>query len=191
MSTSSVGRPGKYQRSVGGLVAALFITVVAVGGLLWFLGLFRADVDNRPAPIDYLETVGEAQDAKLSPVYPASLPAGWIATGFDIDSGTASGKRPVLEIRMLTDDDKFLAIHQEAASATELVRKYVDEDASATDIYTADGSVAEAWQGYRDSGGDSAYVSEVDAQTVIVYGSAPAADLEELVDRLTTAPLSR
>jgi hypothetical protein len=188
MSTSSVGRPGRYQRSVGGLVAALLITVLAVGGLLWFLGLFRADVDNRLEAIDYLETVGEAQDAKLSPVYPASLPKGWIATGFDIDIDT--GKRPVFEIRLLTGDDRFLAIHQETASPTELVRKYVDEDATATDIFTADGSVADAWQGYQDAGGDSAYVSEVDGQTVIVYGSASSGDLQDLVDRLTTAPVS-
>jgi hypothetical protein len=186
MSTSIEGRPGKYQRSVGGLVAALVITVVAVGGLLWFLGLFRADVDNRPEPIDYLGIVGEAQEARLSPVYPASLPKGWIATGFDV----VPGKKPVFEIRMLTGDDKFLAVHQESASATELVSKYVDEDASATDIFTADGSVAEAWQGYEDAGGDSAYVSEVDGQTIIVYGSASPGDLQQLVDRLTTAPVS-
>lgn len=189
MSTSSEGRPGRYQRSVGGLVAALVITVAAVGGLLWFLGLFRADVDNRPEAIDYLETVGEAQDAKLSPAYPSSLPKGWIATGFDIDIDNR--KSPVFEIRMLTGDDKFLAVHQETTSATALVTKYVDQDASATDIFTADGSVAQAWQGYKDAGGDSAYVSEVDGQTIIVYGSASPADLQDLVDRLTTAPVSR
>lgn len=186
MSTSSVGRPGKYQRSAGGLLAALVITVVAMGGLLWVMGLFRDDVDNRPEAVDYLQTVGEAQDARLAPVYPAALPDGWIATGFDV----TGGEQPTFEIRLLTDDDNFVAVHQEAADASDLVREYVDEDASVTDIYTARGSVAEAWQGYEDEGGDSAYASEVDGETVLVYGSADAADLQEVVDSLTTAPVS-
>lgn len=183
MSTSSVGRPGRYQRSVGGLVAALVITVVVIGGLLWFLGLFRADVDNRPEAIDYLGEVRAAQQAKLAPVYPTSLPRGWIATGYDF--------QPALQLRMLTADGEFVGIVQEKATVDELVRDNVDEDASATDIYTAHGSVAEAWQGYEDDGGDAAYASQVDGQTVLVYGSAPPGVLEDLIDRLTTDPVER
>jgi len=183
MSTSSVGRPGRYQRSVGGLVAALVITVVAIGGLLWFLGLFRADVDNRPEAIDYLGEVRAAQQAKLGPVYPSSLPHDWIATGYDFEPG--------LQLRMLTGDGEFVGILQEKAPVSELVRDSVDEDATATDIYTAHHSVADAWQGYKDSGGDAAYASEVDGQTVLVYGSASAEELEDLIDRLTTAPVGR
>lgn len=183
MSTSSVGRPGKYQRSVGGLVAALVITVAAVGGLLWFLGLFRADVDNRPEAIDYLGEVRAAQDAKLDPVYPSSLPEGWIATGYDFEPG--------LQLRMLTGDGEFVGVVQEEAPIAELVRDNVDEDASATDIYTAHGSVAEAWQGYEDAGGDTAFASEVGGRSVLVYGSASAEELEDVIDRLTVAPIRR
>lgn len=182
MSTSSVGSPGKYQRSAGGLVAALVITVVAVGGLLWVLGLFRSDLEVDPEEVDYLGVAGEAQDAGLEPIYPTSLPKGWIATGYDV---TAVDEQ-VLEIRMLTDDELFVAIHQEQAPASELVRRYVDEDASTIDIYTADGSVAEAWQGFEDEGGDTAYVSEVGDETVLVYGSASAEELQDLIERLTT-----
>jgi hypothetical protein len=183
MSTSSVGRPGKYQRSFGGLVAALVITVVAIGALLGFLGLFRPDVDNRPQAIDYLGEVKAAQDAKLGPVYPTSLPEGWIATGYDFEPG--------LQLRMLTEDGEFVGIVQEKAPVAELVRDNVDEDATATDIYTAHGSVADAWQGYEDDGGDSAFASEVAGQTVLVYGSAPAAELEDIIDRLTAEPVTR
>ena len=185
MSTSSVGRPGKYQRSAGGLVAALVITVVAVGGLLWFLGLFRADVDNRPDEVDYLGIVGEAQDARLMPVYPSALPDGWIATGFD----PVGGEEPVYDLRLLTDDDRFVGVHEETAPASDLLREYVDKDTSTTDIYSTDTSVAEAWQGYEDAGGDSAYVSEVDGRTILVYGSASPADLQAVIDALTTKPL--
>ncbi len=186
MSTSTEGRPGKYERSAGGLVAALVITVLAVGGVLWFLSLFRADTDNRPAELeDYLAIVGEAQDAKLDPVYPASLPKGWITTKFEVEPGT----EPALETGLFTDEEKFVGIQQEAADASELVRSLVDEDATATDIFTAEGSVAEAWQGYEDDGGDTAYVAEVGDQSVLVYGSASAEELQDLIERLTTEPV--
>ena len=185
MSTSSEDRPGKYQRSAGGLVAALVVTVVAVGGLLWVLGLFRPDTNIRPEAIDYLEIAGEAQDAKLDPVYPASLPKGWIATKFEVEPGT----EPALEIGLFTDDEEFVGIQQESASASELVRTYVDEDASAIDIYSVRGSVAGAWQGYEDEGGDTAYAAEVGDRTVLVYGSASPEELQDLIGRLTTEPV--
>ncbi len=182
MSTSSEGRPGKYERSAGGLVAALVITVVAVGGLLWVLGLFRPDTDNRPEEIDYVPLVGDVQDAGFDPVYPESLPKGWIATEY-------RAADQALELLMFTDDDEFVGIHQEAASPSDLVREYVDEDATATDILTVEGSVAEAWQGYEDEGGDTAYVAEVGDQTILVYGSASPDELQDLIGRLTTDPL--
>jgi hypothetical protein len=185
MSTSSVGRPGKYQRSVGGLLAALVITVVAVGGLLWFLGLFRADVDNRPEPIDYLQSVREAQEGHLEPVYVASLPDGWIATKFAVDPG----KPPAIGTGFFTDDEKFVGIQQESAPVADLVHTYVDPDATTTDILRSPGSVVSAWQGYADAGGDAAYASTVRGQTVLVYGDVPAAELADVIDRLTTRPV--
>ncbi|WP_188111214.1 DUF4245 family protein [Nocardioides antri] len=186
MSTSDTGRPGRYERSVGGLVAALLVTVVAVGGLLWVLGLFRADVEIDPEEIDYLNTVAEAQDAGLEPVYPTSLPEGWIATAYDV----MAGEKPTFEIRMLTDDDEFVAIRQESAPASELVRQHVDEEASPIDVYTASGSVAEAWEGFEDEGGDTAYAAEVGRQTVLVYGSASPEELQDLIGRLTAEPVA-
>ena len=186
MSTSSEGRPGRYERSAGGLVAALIITVVAVGGLLWVLGLFRADTDNRPEEIDYLGIVTEAQDAHLDPVYVPVLPEGWIATKFVVEPGTDPG----FETGLFTDDDKFVGIQQESADPSDLVREYVDEDATTIDIFSVKGSVAEAWQGYGDDGGDTAYVAEVGDQTVLVYGSASPEELQDLIGRLTTKPVS-
>ncbi|MDZ5621374.1 DUF4245 family protein [Nocardioides bizhenqiangii] len=185
MSTSSVGRPGKYQRSAGGLVAALLITVVVVGGLLWVLGLFRSDLEVGTEEVDYLGIVAEAQDSDLEPVYPSSLPDGWTATGYDITAGEA----PAFELRMLTDDERFVAVHQESAASADLVREHVDEDATSIDIYSADGSVAEAWQGYEDEGGDTAYAADVGGQTVLVYGSASPEELQDLIGRLTTEPV--
>ena len=187
MSTSNVGRPGKYQRSAGGLVAALVITIVAVGGLLWVLGLFRSDLEVEREKIDYLGPVGAAQDAGLDPVYPASLPAGWYATQYEV----VPGETPSLEMNLLTGgDEDFVGIRQEASSLADMLVTYVDEEATPTDIYSVRGSVAEAWQGYEDEDGDTAYVAEVGDQTVLVYGSASPEELQDLIGRLTTEPVS-
>lgn len=185
MSTSETGRPGRYQRSAGGLIVALLVTVAAVGGVLWLLGLFRADTDVRPDRVDYLQVASEAQDAGLDPVYPRSLASGWTATAFDV----TAGEPPVLEIRMLTDEEEFVAVRQERATSSDLVRTHVDEEATSTGIYSSRGSVAEAWHGYEDDGGDTAYAAEVGRRTVLVYGSASPEELQDLIDRLTTEPV--
>jgi hypothetical protein len=186
MSTSSEGRPGKYERSAGGLVAALVITVVAVGGLLWILGLFRADTEIERERIDYLSRVEEAQEGGLKPVYPSSLPDGWKAT----DWRYSPGGEPTIETNLLTgDDEDFVGIRERSGSAEDLVADFVDDDATAADILTVEGSVAEAWQGYEDEDGDAAYVAEVGDQTVLVYGSASPEELEDLIGRLTTKPV--
>jgi hypothetical protein len=184
MSTSSVGRPGKYQRSAGGLVAALVVTVVAVGGLLWVLGLFRPDVDVQREPIDYLEDMEALQDAGFTPVYPQSLPGDWIATEVD----TADG----IQLQMLTDDEEFVSVVQSDASDGELLEQYVDDEGGAepTEIIQVRGSVAEAWQGYADDGGDTAYSAQVGKETVLVYGSASPEELQDLIGRLTRKPVA-
>lgn len=186
MSTSSEGRPGKYQRSAGGLVAALVVTVVAVGALLWLLGLFRSETEIELDRIDYLSRVGEVQDGGITPVYPSSLPEGWKATDWRYSPGDV----PTIEMNMLTEDDEdFAGIRERSGSAEGLLSDFVDEDATATDIFTVEGSVAEAWQGYADEGGDAAYVAEVGGQTVLVYGSASPEELQDLIGRLTTKPV--
>jgi len=184
--TTSEGTPGRYSRSFGGLVVALVVTVVIVGVVLWVLSLFRHDVEIRPDNVDYLSTVEGAQDAGLHPVYPAELPEGWIATGAEVPPG----EDRAFEVRLLTDDERFIGIHQEAgSSAGQLVASLVDEDTTAVEAYRTPHSVAEDWEGFADDGGDTAYVAELGKQTVIVWGSAPAEDLQQVIDLLTQAPL--
>lgn len=184
MSTTQVGRPGKYQRSFGGMVGALLLTVVGVVVLLWLLGLFRSDLEVGPERVDHLRIAAEAQDAGLDPVYPASLPEGWTATAFDVQAGP----EPVFEIRLLTDEERFVGIHEEETSVSDLLERYVVEDAEVIDAYGSPGSVAARWSGYADGEGDTAYAAEVGGRTVLVWGSASPEELQDLIDRLTDAP---
>jgi hypothetical protein len=179
------GRPGKYQRTTAGLVAALVVTAVAIVVAIWVMGLFRDETEVKPEAIDLPGTITDAQDAGLQPVYPTSLPDGWIATGAEVPSDGDG-----FEIRMLTGDEHFIGIREaKRSSAVELLHTYVDEDPSEADDYTSDGQVAKDWAGFEDAGGDSAYAAELPHhEVVLVYGSAPAEDLQQVVDSLTTAP---
>lgn len=185
---SETGRPGRYQRSATGLIGALLVTVAAVGAFFLLQELFRDDLEVRPGAVDHLEVVEAAQQAGIEPVYPASLPEGWIATRAD---GQA-GPDPVLDIAMLTDDDRFVGLVWSRESADTLLRERVDDkQVEEAEPLTVEGSVAGEWEGYADPGGDRAYVAERGPATVMVYGSAPAEDLVEIIERLTTAPVSR
>ncbi len=183
------GRPGRYQRSASGLIASLVVTVLVIGGVLFFLSAFRNDLEIEPDSIDYLEPVGAAQQAGLSPVYPASLPDGWIATGTDIE--VQDGRAFML--RMLTDDERFVAVRREDASVTALLTRWVDEEVEVADGYTVPDAVrrpvARTWNGYTDAGGDTAYAAEIGEDTVLVFGSASPEELQDVVDSLVTTPL--
>ena len=183
------GRAGRYQRSAAGLVVSLVVTVVGIGAILWFMGAFRHDFEAKPETIDYLETVESAQQAGLKPVYPPALPDGWIATGVEV----TPGEDPVFMLRMLTHDNRFVAVRQEDSSVTALLSVWVDEEVSAVEAYTVPDDVrrpvARTWKGYADEGGDTAYAAEVGDQTLLVFGSADAAELRAIIDSLVTTPL--
>lgn len=186
MSTTSEGRPGRYQRSAGGLAVALVVTVVAVLALLGVLRIFRSDLEVDPERVDYLDTVEGLQDSGLSPAYPATLPEGWIATA----AGVPTDDDVLFELNLLTDDDRFVGVREAAdTSVLTLVTAHVDDDATETEPYRAEGSVARDWQGFEDGGGDTAYAAEVGGRVVLVYGSAPAADLQQVVEQLTREPV--
>ena len=181
-------RPGRYQRSGNGLLGAMLITVVAVVGFVGFRALVTDEPDVEPEEVDYLETVGLAQDADIEPVYPAELPEGWIATRAEV---LPEGP-PGFELTLLTDDEEVVVMVWSGEPIDDLLAERVDdEDVEDADPLTVDGSVARHWGGYADPGGDLAYAAEVGDHSVLVYGSAPGDDLRAIVESLTTARLAR
>jgi hypothetical protein len=181
-------RPGRYQRSTGGLVAALVVTAVAVVGAVAFMGLFREETDVEPEAVDYLEIVRAVQAADLRPVYPAEIPEGWIATKAEL----LHDGSPDLDLGFLTDDDEYIGVVWADEDVEDLLSERVDDsDVEATEEFSVAGSVAERWQGYEDGGGDHAYAAEVGGRTVMVYGSGPEDDFAAVVGALTTARIPR
>jgi hypothetical protein len=188
-TTEQAGRPGKYQRSAPGLVVAMVTTVVAVGAVLWFMGLFRHSTDIKPQRVDYRQAVAAMQQAKKAVVYPATLPAGYIATQARVpDDGDG------FEVDLLKGDKDFIGIRTARAKViAALVHDDVDANATGAPAYDVPASVASPvarrWSGYRDTHGDTGYAAKVGKLNVLVYGSAPAGDLQQVVDLLTTRHL--
>lgn len=176
-------QPGRYQRSFSGMVGAMLVLLLVIGAFVAFRALNREELEVEPERVDYLAAVGFAQEAGLDVVYPASLPETWKATSVDSRPGE------LWSIGFLTPDG-FAGVAQRDAAVDDLLETYVDEDTTELEPVDLDGSVARSWQVYGDDGGDLGYVAEVGPDRVLVYGSAPAADLELLAEALTTEPVA-
>jgi hypothetical protein len=176
---------GRYQRSFAGMIGALVITLLVIGAFVVFRAINRDDLETRPDPVDYLETVRLIQENGGSVVYPPSLPDGWIATSLDF----TPGEKTAWGLGFLTDDGDYVGLRQEDASLDDLLTTYVDEHPKELAGAEFPGSVASSWQVFEDEGGDTAFAAELGDEWVLVYGSASREDLESMVERLTTDPL--
>ncbi|MDR7252579.1 hypothetical protein J2X46_001555 [Nocardioides sp. BE266] len=174
-------QPSRYTRSFSGMTGALIVTVLFVLAFVIWRGLFRGDADDTPRAIDWQQSVQLAEQADLSVVHPRELPAGWTATSVDL---VATGD-PRWGLGVLTDDGHFIGIRQEDASVDELVELYVDEKADAGADATVASDITDTWQTWSDDGGDHGFTTELGDESLLVYGSAPVADLETYLGLLT------
>ncbi|MGA8256934.1 MAG: DUF4245 domain-containing protein [Nocardioides sp.] len=176
---------GRYNRTANGLIGSMIITVLAVVGFVLFRGLFSDEPDQgRPEPIDYLPSVQQLQTNDYEPVYPATLPEGWIVTNLDVDPG----ERPAYGLNFYTPDDEFVGLRQADEDVDELLAEFVDENPVEEDPLTGV-AFGSTWEGWSDEGGDRAYSTTFGDDTVLVFGDVSADELAELVALLGTTPL--
>ncbi len=168
-------------RTTNGLIGALVATLLAIGVFLALSSLSGNDLEIEPEAVDYRAAASAVHDAGTQVVYPRRLPAGWIATSVDYVPGDRGG----WGIGMLTDAGDFVGIRQEDAPLDDLLATYVDEQTTAGDRIEVDGSLAPSWREYADDGGDHAYAGELGADELLVYGSAPTAQLRQVLELLT------
>lgn len=180
------GRPGRYQRSFSGLVAAMVVLVAVVLAIVGYRALFRAELEVDPSAVDYREAGEAVADAGIPVVLPTALPSGWIATSAEVERGGS----PVWRLGVLTDDQRFVGLrHGEADAEGLLEETYPDEEYAATDDVTVPGAeVATAWRAWA-VGEDLAWAADLGGTTVLVHGSAPAAELEAFVGTLEELPV--
>ncbi len=184
-------RPSRYDRNFGGLVAAMIVTVLFVGGYVGFRALTRDQPELDP-DVDYASCVAYLQDADVSVAYPQSLPSQWRANVIHFVRGNPPGWR----IGLLTDRDEFVGVVQQPDDADDLVEQYVDENAvQGEDAAPENGLGVASWQTWSDPGGDHAFSAEVSSgplagETLLVYGSASVADQETVLRALTLDPVT-
>ena len=175
---------GRYQRSSGGLVGAMLVTISAVIAFAVFRSLTS---DNEPTPVravDWTAAVQSARaDDRLLVLAPDRLPLGWKATSATYTRGVS----PTWHLGMLTDDSKYVGVEEARTSIKALVEEHVDTDAQRGKEVTIG---AEWWQTWTDAGGDYAVARVVrgpggDEESVLVVGSAAAAEVRQLAGSLT------
>jgi len=181
----SESRPGatRYQRTSGGLVGAMIVTVLFVVAFVGFRGFVRNN-DSTPVPkVDYQTWVKAGRsDGKLAVYVPDPVPDGWRATSASYETGT----QPAWHLGMLTDERKYVGVEESHDSTQALVDEHVDPDATRGKDVQIDGVT---WQTWRDAGGDYAVVRSLDApdgtpESVLVVGSAKESQVRDLAGSL-------
>lgn len=178
----------RYTRSFSGLVGAMVVIVVLVVGLVVLRNVVFGGQgqERRPVAVDYLTLVRSLQLSDFDPVYPETVPDGWIVTEVGADPGT----EPSYRLNFYTPDDEFVGIRQEPREVDAMLTDYVDEDTVSEDPLQGVGDVAETWEGWSDTSGDYAYSTVLNGESVLVFGDVTEAELADLVGRLGTTEIA-
>ena len=173
----------RSQRTVAGMVGALIVVVGLVVAVVWF-----RSSGQETTPVETVEwapwvEAGRAEH-QLMIFAPSQLPSGWRATSVRYSGGIAAH----WHLGLLTASGKYAGIEESRASTEKLAEQYVDQDAVRGKDVTVAGNT---WQTWTDAGGDYALVRSIAVggaayESVLVGGSATAADVKELVASLTS-----
>lgn len=180
-------RPGRYNRTFGGLVGSMIVCVVVVLAFVAFRALGREELKVEPEAVEYLPLVVEAQAADLPVLYPTEMPAGWTATSVNLRGGTD----PTWHLGILTDDGDYVGLRQESTPLESLAESMIDEDYTEGDPVTVESAAGSEWTTYADAGGDHGFGitrSTSSLENVLVYGSASEEEQRILIGLLTDRP---
>jgi hypothetical protein len=169
---------GRYQRSSGGMVAAMAVLVALVLGFVGIRALISSPPDDERT-VDYSRVVPDVRKAAtLAIVAPPSLPDGWRATSVRFTDAPPQH----WHLGVLTDQDRYVGLEQGPQSTSAMVREYVDAAASRGEPVRMGGKT---WATYTDSGGDLALVRRAGRTTTLVVGhQVPRATLVRYVATL-------
>lgn len=177
-------QPGRYQRSANGLVGAMILLVVLVGGYAGIQALGRDHVAQPVQRVDYGPVVDQARAAgKLYALAPDPMPTGWRATSVSYQPG----RSPTWHLGMLTDTGKYVGIEESLGSEQDLVTTYIDANATRGRTLSLRG---QTWRVWTDSGGDYALVLVTRKETVLVGGSGGERAVRRLVQAVSFGNLA-
>ncbi|MFT4261767.1 MAG: DUF4245 family protein [Nocardioides sp.] len=180
----------RYPRTFGGLIGSMVVLVLAVVVYWGVQNLTHDHPTVKPEAVAYRETVAQVQQAGYTVAYPTSLDKGWKATSVHF----TPGDRPAWGLGVLTSAGTYVGVAQEDADLSDLLTTYVDTSARQGADATISSPVGSTWTTWSDSGGDHAYATTLsvggEEQTLLVYGSASTADLQSVVESLSTAAVA-
>ena len=168
---------GRYQRSFSGMVGALIVLLLVIGGYVAFRAVNRNDVKDPVTAIDWHGPATYAtEQADFEVLTPSSLPRGWIATS----ARWTGGREPHWHLGLLTTQRQYVGVEQEDRSAEDMVHEYVDPDAARGKDVSIGG---QTWQSWFDDE-DQALVLEQDDVTTLVVGTVDRSTVEDFTRTL-------
>lgn len=195
-------KPGRYNRSFGGLIGSMIVLVLAVVGFVVFRGLVRADPAMDIEEFDYLLAVEAAQAGGVTVAYPPELPEGWRSTS----AGFGGSDVREFSINLLDADDEYVGLKTVADRRGAVLERALGEGYAEEGTVEVAGRVPEltgAWDVYTLSD-DTAIVRELptspagdgseetdsaEPTLVVVFGTYDTDELADVAATLTTAPL--
>lgn len=176
---------GRYQRSMGGMVGALVVTIGVIIAFVVFRAITRDDLEVDREAVDYLVVVEGLQESDLlDPVYPPTLPKGWKAV-----EATFDAKDLTWSLDLNPDEGEFVGVVQSKLKLDDLLETHVDESAAEGDPVTLDSPLAKKWKSFSDEGGDHAVAAKVKGFTVLVFGTMSEDEIEEFASSLVSRKL--
>lgn len=172
---------------MAGMVGAMIVLVACILAFVLFRESSREVPETEPTAIAWESAARAAADEGHPVVAPGELPEDWIATSIDFRPTSP----PVFGLGLLTDDGRYVGLRQDRVPLENLLETYVDEETRPGDPVEVSGEFAGEWDSYTDEGGDRALVLDRNEDFLVVYGSAPMADLVEFASSLETWVSSR
>ncbi len=176
-------QPSRYQRSFGGLIGALVVTLAVVLGYVAFRAILRVDPPDPVQAIDYAAAANYAGEQVGFPVAaPTELPPGWVATS----ASSTTKPLPSWHLGMLTQDRKYVGVEESTLSAKDLAKSSIDPSATQGADVTAGGV---SWQRWTGPGNNIAYVRQTKDFTLLLVTTGGDDTLEILISTLPASVL--
>ncbi len=170
---------GRYQRSASGLVGALVVLLMVIGGYMLLRALNHTDPASPTPSVGYHQAARYArQQAAFTVLAPPRLPHGWRATTV----GFTPKPDQHWHLGVLTDQNRYVGLEQGDQSVHSMVRAYVAPHPRPGRPATVGG---DTWATWTDQRGDLALVRRAGNTTTLVIGhDVPRARLAAYVASL-------
>jgi hypothetical protein len=176
------GRPGKYQRTVGGLVGSI-IAALGLIAAIWALTWFQHRDQPDPVPtIDYAAELTQARSAApFGVLAPDPEPTGWRATSVAWDGSPPEYAWHLGFLAGAGDGADYVGVEQSNADPAEFVPIATPANEPRATV-TVDG---QAWQVLTSPAGETAMVLTGRDVTTVVTGTAPLDQLVAFAETLS------